>query len=193
MRCTNQVKYTTEAMQMLAPIALYVLGSCCINHKNTPWKHLIGTSTVKARNLNRLRTAACCIWISATLQLASRRSRLSTGHRTDNHWVLDLGSILLFGYLVATGKVHSLFAFVILGAQVVISNIYIQKQTSEEEIRILYLKNDALEREIEQANEQLRIAQYQIDDLTQRLGQSGEEISYLRMELLQWDDTDVWG
>lgn len=54
---------------------------------------------------------------------------------------------------------------------------------------ILYLKNDALEREIEQANEQLRIAQDQIDDLTQRLEQSGEEISSLHMELLQWDNT----
>ena len=129
MRCDCQISNKLGMMQMLTPIAFYSLGKYCMHRINIPWNQLTINSTATARNLNRLRTATCCIGISGALQTISGSSRLSTGDREVKVRALDAGSVALFSYLLLTAKIHSLFIFAIFGMQRGISNVYIRSKT----------------------------------------------------------------
>ena len=125
----NRVNPIALASQMLVPLVSYSLVLSCISRINVPWKQLIASNARNISNvqtLSRLRTSTYCIMASGVSQSISREIRSLTGQRTSTNWALDAASASLFAYLVSTGKVHSLFAAVIFGAQLIISNVYIK-------------------------------------------------------------------
>lgn len=124
----NQVINRSAVAQLLIPVAFYSIGRYCMHRINIPWKQVIENSAVKARSLNRLRITTCCIGISGALQVTSRMSKLSNSPQTDNIWMLNAGSMALFGYLIVTEKVHHLITYFIFGTQIIISNIYIKER-----------------------------------------------------------------